>query len=138
MFVRRTGELAVQWSLRTVVMPDSSFRGVRMTNFMDGENGVYRYGYVTQGPGNGFGPYELSGSLNHGWWAFLGVTAEPVYRAQLASLPFADEVLATYVGPNTTRSRNPAFTEPGFYQGALIHEILSAALTVASRTSWCQ
>lgn len=138
LFFRRTGELALQWSLRTVVMPDSSFRGVRMTNFMDGENGVYRYGYVTQGPGNGFGAYELSGSLNIGWWAFLGLAAEPVYGAQLASLPFADEVLASYVGPNTTRIRNPAFTEPAFYQGELIHEILSSALTVASRTSWCQ
>jgi hypothetical protein len=138
LFARLTDQLAIQWWIRTVVMPDYSFNGVRMTNFMDGENGVYRYGYPTQGPGRGFGPYELSGSLNIGWWSFVGPLAGPVYQAQLASLPFGDDELALYVGPNTTRTRNPAFTEPDFYNGILIHEVLSSAVVVASRTNWCR
>lgn len=131
------GQLAVQWLVRTVVMPDSSFEGIRMTNYMDGENGVFRYGYVTQGPGNGFGPYELSGSLNIGWWSFVGPMAETVYQTQLASLPFTDEVITTYVGPNTLRIRNPAFTEPEFYKGTLIRDVLEAAVVV-SRANWCR
>lgn len=137
MFVRLTDQLAVQWRIRTVVMPDLSFMGVRMTNFMDGENGVYRYGYPTQGPGRGFGPYELSGSLNIGWWGFVGPTAKSVHQAQLANLPFQNNVLAVYVGPNTSRPRNPAFTEPDFYKGPLIQEVLRSAVEVATRTDWC-
>jgi hypothetical protein len=136
-YVSLSSQLAVQWLIRTIVMPDSFFRGLRMTNYMDGENGVFRYGYVTQGPGNGFGPYELSGSLNIGWWSFVGPMAETVYQTQLASLPFTDEVMNTYVGPNTLRIRNPAFTEPDFYKGTLIRDVLESAV-VASRANWCQ
>ncbi len=129
--------LAVQWTQRVVTLPNSTFRGVRMSNYMDGENGVYRYGYATQGKGNGFGPYQLSGSMNLGWWGFLGAAAESVYGAQLESLPFVADVLATYTGPNTSRIRNPAFTEPGFFTGTLIQDILDSAVTV-SQTTWCQ
>jgi hypothetical protein len=138
LFVRLNETLAIQWRFRTVAMPDSSFAGVRMTNYMDGENGVYRYGYPTQGPGRGFGPYELSGSLNIGWWSFVGPVAKHVYEAQLESLPFGDKELAIYLGPNTTRARNPAMTEPDFYTGILIREILDSAVVVASRTNWCR
>jgi hypothetical protein len=138
LFVRLNDELAIQWSVRTVVMPDSTFHGVRMTNFMDGENGVYRYGYPTQGPATGFGPFELSGSVNIGWWSFVGQTARPIYRAQLASLPFDEKAPETYTGPNTTRVRNPAMTEPDFFKGSLIREILDSAVVVASRTNWCR
>lgn len=138
LFVRLIDGLAIQWSVRTVVFPDASFPAVRMTNYMDGENGVYRYGYPTQGPGRGYGPYELSGSLNIGWWSFVGPAAIPIYQSQRASLPFNDSIVALYTGPNTTRPRNPAMTEPGFYKGILIQEILDSAVVVASRTSWCR
>lgn len=137
-YTRQLNQLAVQWKSRVVLMPDSSFRGARMTNYMNGENGVYRYGYVTQGKGNGFGPYQLSGSLNLGWWSFLGAMAAPVYQAQLASLPFVEDVLTTYTGPNTSRVRNSAFTEPDFYKGALIRNILDSAVQVSSQATWCQ
>jgi hypothetical protein len=109
-----------------------------MTNYMDGENGVYRYNYVTQGVGNGYGPYELSGSFNLGWWSFLGPTLTGPYQAQRSSLPFGSPEIATYTGPNTTRVRNPEFSEPNFYRGTLIHEVLDASLVVSSNTKWCQ
>jgi hypothetical protein len=118
-------------------MPDTDFRGLRMTNFMDGENGVYRYGYPTQGAGNGFGPFELSGSVNLGWWSFLGSATSPAYAAQKASMPFVEDVIRLYVGPNTTRIRNPYFSEPDFYRGALISEIIEAANFVALRPPLC-
>jgi hypothetical protein len=118
-------------------LPTESFRGVRMTNFMDGENGVYRYGYPTQGAGRGFGPYQLSGSFNIGWWAFVGTAADPFYSAQLALLPFESAVVAEYVGPNTTRLRNPLFTEPGFYTGELVRKILQSAVAVSNRPLTC-
>jgi hypothetical protein len=137
LFVQLNDQLALQWWVRTVVMPDSSFAGVRMTNFMDGENGVYRYGYPTQAPARGYGPYELSGSLNIGWWSFVGPIAGQVYQAQLASLPLGDKEVALYTGPNTSRPRNPAFAEPNFYKGTLIRDVLDSAVIVASR-GWCR
>jgi hypothetical protein len=136
-FNRLESDLGVQWSLRVASLPTESFRGVRMTNFMDGENGVYRYGYPTQGAGRGFGPYQLSGSFNLGWWAFVGPAADPFYSAQLAMLPFESAVVAEYVGPNTTRVRNPLFTEPGFYTGELVGKILQSAVAVSNRPLTC-
>jgi hypothetical protein len=136
-FLRLRDGLAKQWTGKVVRMPDDGFRGIRMTNFMDGENGVYRYGYPTQGAGNGFGPFELSGSVNLGWWSFLGAATSPAYSAQKAMLPLGEDVVRLYVGPNTTRTRNPLFTEPEFYRGQLISEILDAANFVALRTPSC-
>ena len=41
-------------------------------NYMTGENGVYRFNYETQGEGNGYNPFELSGTLFIGYYAFSG------------------------------------------------------------------
>jgi hypothetical protein len=136
-FLRLRDGLSRQWVGKVLRMPDTDFRGLRMTNFMDGENGVYRYGYPTQGAGNGFGPFELSGSVNLGWWSFLGSATSPAYAAQKASMPFVEDVIRLYVGPNTTRIRNPYFSEPDFYRGALISEIIEAANFVALRPPLC-
>jgi hypothetical protein len=136
-YLQLRDRLSRQWMEKVVRFPDTEFRGVRLTNFMDGENGVYRYGYPTQGAGNGFGPFELSGSFNLGWWAFLGSAASAAYTAQRASYPFAEDVVRLYVGPNTTRARNPMFTEPDFYRSALVTEVLDAANFIAVRPPLC-
>jgi hypothetical protein len=137
-FQRLIDGLAIQWTRSVLELPTSAFPALRMKNFMDGHNGVYRYGYVTQGQGKGFGPYELSGGLNLGWWAFLGTSAAPAYGMQLRALPFGDHVVDLYVGPNTTRDRHPAFKEPGFYRGPLIREILSAASKLGNSATFCR
>ncbi len=128
--------LAVQITKRVLLMPDAEFPGVRMTNYMDGRNGVHRYGYASQGEGSGFGPYELSGSFSLGWWGFLGKALTEAYEAQRQSLPFRDEVVEVYTGPNTLRQRNIQFAEPGFYQQELIREVLGAAAFVSVNRPW--
>ncbi len=40
------------------------------TNYLDGNNGYYRYNYETH-KNEGYGPYELSETFKLGWWAFL-------------------------------------------------------------------
>src|SRR5437764_13071812 len=62
--------LEQQLFTKVLVPPTADFPGYRLTNFMDGRNGVYRWGHEGQGPDNGYGPYELSGSLTLRWWAF--------------------------------------------------------------------
>ncbi|RZF51137.1 hypothetical protein EXE30_11200 [Acinetobacter halotolerans] len=44
---------------------------IYLTNYMDGRNGIYRWEYPSLGKGNGYGPYELTGSFSIGWWGFL-------------------------------------------------------------------
>ncbi len=128
--------LAVQITKRVLLLPSAEFPGVRMMNYMDGRNGVYRYGYASQGEGSGFGPYELSGSFSLGWWGFLGKALTEAYEAQRQSLPFRDEVVEVYTGPNTLRQRNIQFAEPGFYQQELIREVLGAAAFVSVNRPW--
>lgn len=96
--------------------PSDDFTGYRTTNYMDGHNGVFRWEYETQGEGNGYGPWELSGTLCHGWWIFLGSdNATEMYRGMATTFPLADNVLETYVGPNTTRERHPMMTLPDYH-----------------------
>jgi len=77
--------------------PTSSFNAYRLTNFMDGRNGVYRWQYSERGATWGYGPYQLSATFTLGWWAFLGTSrVHDAYQAELARFPFSSNVLATY------------------------------------------
>jgi len=80
-----------------------------MRNFMDGRNGIYRWQYASLGPNQGYGPYELSGVLLHGWWAFLpGERVGRLYRNLAARFPLREEQLAIYGGP---ARRTPGSTD---------------------------
>jgi len=108
--------LTKQFFNKVLVPPTSSFPGYRTTNFMDGWNGVYRYEYVTQGKGKGYGPYELSGTLTLGWWTFLGgKEIRQVYQEMNKHFPMSSELLKIYVGPSTSRERHPLVSEPAPY-----------------------
>jgi len=108
--------LARQFFNKVLVPPTHSFPGYRTTNFMDGWNGVYRYEYVTQGKGKGYGPYELSGTLTLGWWTFLGgKEIRQVYQEMSKHFPMSPELLKIYVGPSTSRERHPLVSEEESY-----------------------
>jgi hypothetical protein len=100
--------LARQFLADVLVRPTPDFAGYRITNFMDGRNGVYRWGY--QGRRDwGVGPYELSASLTLGWWAFLADdSVRPVYRDLASRFPLGPQVLRLYVGgPTAASTRDP-------------------------------
>jgi hypothetical protein len=114
-----------------VVRPSAQFPGFRLTNFMDGRNGVYRWEYATQGPDNGYGPYQLSGMFLYGWWAFLRTPAVAAVHAEQASVfPLSADLVATYVGPNTTRERNPLTRLPDFYTNGFAALLMEQAATL--------
>lgn len=53
--------------------PSPQFPAWRFRNFMDGRNGVYRWGYQTMGANHGFGPFEVPPlAFTYGWWSLLG------------------------------------------------------------------
>lgn len=89
--------LTTQFLTHVLVPPTGEFPAYRLTNFMDGRNGVYRLNYLNRGVDWGYGPYELSGSLTLGWWAFLGqARVRAVYERMAAMFPLAPLVRAVY------------------------------------------
>jgi hypothetical protein len=119
-----------QFYERVLIQPSTEFPAFRTTNYMDGWNGVYRWGYATQGPGNGYGPYELSGTMTLGWWTFLNSQRVRRMYARLADFPLPAPVLATYVGPNTTRERHPLVTDPRAYENGMRELMVRLAATL--------
>ena len=104
----------LQWGLerqfftRIAVPPSGEFAGWRIRNYMDGRNGMYRWGYASLGPDQGFGPYELSGILISGWWAFLpGERTAALFRGLAAQFPLPEELAAAYSGPVRRKPGSP-------------------------------
>ncbi|WP_146146924.1 hypothetical protein [Pseudomonas sp. BBP2017] len=89
---------------------------VLLKNYMDGKNGLYRYRYSTVGSNSdlGYGPYGLSGTLGISWYPFAAKT-DSIYERYANSYPLPENVLNLYVGPNTTRARNPLIEWPAFF-----------------------
>jgi hypothetical protein len=110
-YARLREELTKQFLTKVLVRPSAEFRGYRINNYMDGNNGVYRWKYSTT-PDNGYGPYELSSSLLCGWWTFLrDPKVREAYRELSKEFPFAPAEIAVYNGPN----KNPvSFTRGTF------------------------
>jgi hypothetical protein len=125
--------LGTQFADVVLQAPTPDFPAFRTTNFMDGRNGVYRYNHPTQGPGKGYGPYELSGTFLLGWWAFTGDAAIcAAYLTEAAAFPLAPVVITSYIGPGTSRKRDPIVADGltnGLYAGIAQRaaEVCSAA-----------
>ena len=122
-----------QFKSQVLVAPDNGFRGARTTNYMDGHNGLYRWQHITQGSGNGYGPYELSATLLIGWWSFLNDPGiREAYAETASAFPLTNSEISVYLGPDTTRERHPfvagraPFTN-GFYE--LLSSLASALCT---------
>ena len=108
--------LRIQFLDHVLVPPSSEVPFPRLTNFMDGWNGVYRYNYQTVGENLGYGPYQLSGILLESWWIFLGTDdLRYLYAEMSRQFPLRQDELDLYVGPNTTRERHPLVTWPDYF-----------------------
>lgn len=96
--------LEKQFYEHVLVKPSRDFPAYRTTNFIDGRNGVYRWGYPSLGANNGYGPYELSGTLLLGWWTFLGTDrVRDVYATMSRQLPAVASVAGMYKEPDAPR-----------------------------------
>ncbi len=112
--------LEIQFMEHVLVEPTSDFDGYRSNNFMDGRNGVYRYNYYTAGQGRGYGPYSVSAAMFYGWWSFLNTDrTREFYEYMGRRFPLTDSMIDAYVGPNTTRVRNPLETMPATFSNGL-------------------
>ena len=114
-FVRALTGLINNFEKRVVKMSSSTFRGLRMTNYSDGYNGIYRYSYVTTQ--RGYGPYEVSGTLLMGWYGLMDskLLKKGYLEMSQQSFPIEEPELEVYVGPNTSRERNELMTWPSYF-----------------------
>ncbi len=122
-----------QFTERVLVHPSAEFAGYRVTNYMDGYNGIYRYQYYTAGANRGFNPFELSGALMIGMWGYLESSqVQDVYKHLAAMFPISSSNLATYVGANTQRVRHPLETWPAAFDNGNLefHVLLAAELAI--------
>lgn len=120
-----------QFINKVIVYPDSIYKGYRTTNYMDGRNGVYRWNYPTQGEGNGYGPYELSGTFNLGWWSFLDCDKiRNIYYQQSKMFPLSENIIQIYIGPNTSRIRHKLILLPDSYYNGLRELIIKLAYKI--------
>ncbi|HKU60774.1 MAG TPA: hypothetical protein VJQ44_06105 [Gemmatimonadales bacterium] len=99
-YTRLLWGLERQFFDRVLVKPSAEFAGYRLRNYMDGENGLYRWGYKQFGPDQGYGPYELSFALLSSWWGFLpGPRARQLFGDVAKEFPLSPELLKVYMGP---------------------------------------
>lgn len=113
--------LSQQFNDVVYVASSTDFNKPRINNFYDGHNGVYRYNHQTQ-VDSGFGPYQLSQILYVGWYGNLASPQQ--FSTDISSmleggLSFSEQEIETYVGPNTSRERNPMYTLPDYFNNGL-------------------
>jgi len=100
--------MAMQILEFVLVRPDETTPFYRTTNYMDGTNGYFRYGYHEDGVG--YGPYQLSKSMLQGWWTFLrNKEISKMYKEIGGQFPLSDEGKLVYLDPVTVRERNDIY-----------------------------
>lgn len=106
--------LARQFVNKVLVMPSEEFDGVRLRNYLDGSNGVYRWEYKNLGgAGRGYRPYGLSFVFMLGWWTFLDVDkVREAYAVQATKFPLSDRLLMTYYAELTDDEKKALLDRP--------------------------
>jgi len=99
-----------------VFLPSSDdFAAPRMTNFMDGWNGIYRYRFHDiPSLKLGYEPYNLSGTLLTGYYPFMyNAALQEEYRN--LSFPLGDDIQNLYLGLGGTPDPSRAFNNTEYY-----------------------
>lgn len=111
---RMLAALGRQFCGRVLVRPTAEVPYYRVTNYLDGSNGIFRWRYPSLAEGEGYGPYQLSGCLLLGWWGFL---PDPEVRRAYVHLarnwPPPAPALDLYEGPRAAQERSRAFLDLG-------------------------
>lgn len=121
--------LSKQFMERVLVSPSKGFPNHRTTNYMNGKNGLYRYSIERNN--YGYGPYELSGTMLIGWWAFLeDKSIKNAYCFISSKFPLSKKEIDLYLDLNTVRDRNPLIKGISPYENGLLELISSLACKI--------
>ncbi len=107
-------------------------------NFITGENGVYRYNYVTQGEGNGYEAYQLSGTLYSGYYAFMDSSKYQIAMGKMSQqYPLSEKALSYYLGPGTSREQHPLFIPYNYFNNGFAELFSRVALCYDAELNEC-
>lgn len=80
------------------------------TNFIDGDNGPFRWGYQSYGTDNGYAPYQLSGTFLLGHWSTLDDNGiDEAYGDLLGLNGFSPDLLDSFIGPVRAKESTSTF-----------------------------
>lgn len=102
--------------MEVVFLPSSQdFAAPRMTNYMDGWNGIYRFRFHNiPSLKLGYEPYNLSGTLLTGYYPFMyNAALQEEYRS--LSFPLEDTIQNLYLGLGGTPDPTRAFNNTEYY-----------------------
>lgn len=101
--------------VNVLVLPDQENEYYRLKNYMDGTNGLFRYGYHKDE--TGYGPYQQSSEFLLGWWAFCGnEDIRQTYAYTAGKFPLSKEGKVIYTDPVTVREQNEIFLMENYEQ----------------------
>ena len=99
--------------INKVIVNDASGYYI-VNNFMDGNNGVFRYNKAKM---VGYGPYQMSTTFLLGWWSLLDdARISSIYAKLYRRLKFLKEMPDEYRDPVTSRKQNPIFIDFNYYK----------------------
>lgn len=100
---------------KVLIDPDEDCSYYRLTNYMDGGNGLYRYGYHEDAVG--YAPYQQSSEFLLGWWAICGnEEISQAYEYTAKRFPLDEGGKEVYTDPVTVRAQNPIFLMENYEQ----------------------
>lgn len=124
-----------QFINKVLQAPTSPNGGYLTTNFISGDNGIYRYNYLGREGRDGlpyhYRPWESSGSWIFGWWTFLGTQRiRDAYQDMTQRFPLDDATISLYLGPDTPRPRHEILYAGANYTNGLaeLHARLGATI----------
>ena len=120
---------ALQFEELALKTADDDFTAPRLTNYIDGHNGIYRYSYESLEEYSGYGPYELSGSLFNNWYAFTrSEKMKEEFRLLLDNFPLPPDVVKVYAGPTTNRTKHPLVVFPDYFENGFAELYIRIAI----------
>ncbi len=122
-----------QWLDFAYRSPGSAYPWPSLTNYLDGHNGVYRYGYSTLKGSQGYGPYQLSYALFVGWYALAVPEATEGYQWLSNHFPLSDAAVSFYLGPDTSRRRHSLIESERFYTNGFAELLVNIGLLSSAR-----
>ena len=128
--------LEKQFFERVLVRPDESFAGYRTTNYLSGDNGLYRYGYRDRAGRDElpfrYEPHEVSSTILFGWWTFLDTDrTAALYDDISRTVPYDAQTLELYRGPISSRQQHPLL-----HDGAWLTNGLAELFTLQAARRW--
>jgi len=118
------------------VNADDDFQGMRMKNFMDGNNGIYRYRFHEDSSTAiklGYEPYNLSGTLFTGFYPLLPSSIlKEKYKTQCDMFPLSQNLIDLYMGLGPARASHHLVSMPDFYTNGFAELICLVAVKLPS------